>query len=373
MESKLNILFICSWYPSEEHTTIGNFIQRHAQAVSLLHNVTVLFATESDKHSIEIQKTKNVVEHRVYFQKKVKGYSYQKALAKAYKQITSETLFDLVHFHVVYPAAGLYPKVKIPFIVTEHFSGYHPISGYQWGFIKKRMVLKLLQNAKAILPVSNHLGKAIKHFGVHGTFQKVSNVVDTSIFFPDLNTNTSQPFTFLHVSSLEERSKNISGIIKAFKSLDDLGVDFLLQIGGDGDLKKLKSDLAQIGINPNKVQVFGESSSEEIAIKMRQSHALVMFSHFENQPCTILEALCAGLPVISSNVGGIPEEITSKNGILVNNSKDDEFLDALQSMMVHYKNFDRKEIAHLAMQTYSNESVAKQMSEIYFNVLNKDS
>ena len=42
MRNKLNVLFICGWYPSRVLTNNGDFIQRHAEAVSLKQNVSVL-------------------------------------------------------------------------------------------------------------------------------------------------------------------------------------------------------------------------------------------------------------------------------------------------------------------------------------------
>lgn len=42
MSNKLHILFVCGWYPSKVSPTNGDFIQRHAEAVSLNHKVTVI-------------------------------------------------------------------------------------------------------------------------------------------------------------------------------------------------------------------------------------------------------------------------------------------------------------------------------------------
>ena len=50
MSNKLNVLFLCGWYPSKVSPTNGDFIQRHAEAVSLIHNVTVIHII-SDKKS----------------------------------------------------------------------------------------------------------------------------------------------------------------------------------------------------------------------------------------------------------------------------------------------------------------------------------
>src|SRR5690606_18137388 len=180
-------------------------------------------------------------------------------------------------------------------------------------------------------------------------------------------------FTFLHISTLEERSKNITGILKGFKTFQDSGTDFLLKIGGDGDIDELKSKIEAAGLHPKNVEVFGEKSIQEISGLMRSAHALVMFSHFENQPCTILEALCSGVPVVTSDVGGIPEVISDDNGILVQAENGAAFAKALQNMISNYPSYNTKKIAKEASAIYSHAAVARQLYEIYINVLKSNS
>lgn len=365
---KLNILFLPSWYPSREHTTLGNFVQRHAFAVSEIHNVVVVSAHESDKPEIEINEMPGLIEIRVYFKKKLPLFSFQKAINKginrAHKYYSS---FDLAHVHVAYPAGAAALSTGLPYVITEHFSGYHPKSGFKWSYGRKRITNRILNKARFILPVSDHLGKAIKRFGADTEMKKVSNVVDTSIFYP--TDKKTEKFTFLHISTLEERSKNIIGILKGFKALEATGKDFILKIGGDGDLEELNSKIQQFGPSPEKVEIVPKQHIDGIADTMRSAHCLVMFSHFENQPCTILEALCCGLPVISSDVGGIPEVIEETNGILIPAEAEDLFARGLMDMMDTYPDFNFYEISTQASKLYSYQAVAKRLSDIYLSVL----
>lgn len=367
-----NILFLPSWYPSRQHATIGNFVQRHAQAVSQLLPVTVVAAFEDSQSGIEISEEGNLAEIRVYFKKKIPLFSYQKAMARGIeKAIELKGNFDLAHVHVAYPAGILAYQLELPYVVTEHFSGYHKQSGHKWGVGRKRITKRILNSAKKILPVSDHLGRAIVKFGCTTPYQKVSNVVDTQYFYP--SETKSERFTFLHISTLEERSKNITGILRGFRNLQDSGVDFLLKIGGDGDIEELKSKISSAGLKPENAEVFGEKSIQQISELMRSAHALVMFSHFENQPCTILEALCSGIPVVTSDVGGIPEVITAENGILIEAENEPAFASALAKMVSNYPNYKAKKIAEEASAIYSNTAVAQQLSEIYSNVLKSGS
>src|SRR5690554_2824324 len=43
-----NILFLCSWYPSKEFPTLGNFLQKHAELASEIANIDVLYAISTE-------------------------------------------------------------------------------------------------------------------------------------------------------------------------------------------------------------------------------------------------------------------------------------------------------------------------------------
>ena len=60
---RLRILFLSSWYPSQEHRTLGNFVQRHAQAVAKLHDVSVIYATPYKKRGLPSDEINEIKTH----------------------------------------------------------------------------------------------------------------------------------------------------------------------------------------------------------------------------------------------------------------------------------------------------------------------
>ena len=53
------VLFLCSWYPNRRNPTLGNFVQKHAEAASLLNEVVVVAIIADDTiSSIEIVENK---------------------------------------------------------------------------------------------------------------------------------------------------------------------------------------------------------------------------------------------------------------------------------------------------------------------------
>jgi glycosyltransferase involved in cell wall biosynthesis len=110
-------------------------------------------------------------------------------------------------------------------------------------------------------------------------------------------------------------------------------------------------------------------SYEAVASMLKQSHTMIMFSRFENLPCVIIEALCCGLPVISTNVGGIPELIDQSNGILINNEDEEALYDAMQQVYLNCKNYNRNFISKSAQRKFSYQTVAKQIEEVYLKTI----
>ncbi len=368
---RLRILFVCSWYPSTENPYLGNFIQRHAVAVSQYAEVTVIAAVESQRAELVQKGAAPLKEHLAYYVKKLPFWSYYAALKKAYRQAKAEQGdFDLVHVHVTYPAGFLALRFKRPYVLTEHFTGFLHSSDFRWNPWQKRIALAVLRNTSLALPVSENLGHGLQSFAGKVKWTKVSNVVDAQNFYPAESLPAT--FTFLHISTLNEETKNISGLLRAFKKLNEKGLDFELHIGGDGDLEQLHNRLKNSGIDRQKVKTFGAQPSAKIAERMRKAHVFVLASHIENQPCVILEALCCGLPIVSTRVGGIHEEINPENGILVEPGKTDALAEALEKIMQNYGQYQKESIAQKARATYSYEAVGEKLNDIYLSVLNED-
>ena len=120
----------------------------------------------------------------------------------------------------------------------------------------------------------------------------------------------------------------------------------------------------QIGLK-GIVKFTGEIPYSEVAKIVRTATIYVSFSNYENQPCSILEALCCGVPVLATRVGGIPEIINSKNGLLVDAQNEKQLLQAMITLMERSLDYNREEIAAEAESKFSFESVGKQLYSLY--------
>ncbi len=116
----------------------------------------------------------------------------------------------------------------------------------------------------------------------------------------------------LFVGQIEEH-KGIIFLIEAFKKL--ASSDMILQIAGTGSKMEEAKKLAA---NDKRVSFFGQLEKNDLKKTMETAHALIVPSLcYENSPTVIYEAKAIGLPVLASNLGGIPEIITENDRLFI--------------------------------------------------------
>ncbi len=112
-------------------------------------------------------------------------------------------------------------------------------------------------------------------------------------------TSSGKGFRFLYVGQLEQHK----GVMLLLRAFSQLGGDVRLTVVGEGSL--LAECRAKYG---ETIEFAGRLPHEKIRSAMAAADCLVVPSLcYENLPTVILEAQAVGLPVIASNLGGIPE------------------------------------------------------------------
>jgi glycosyltransferase involved in cell wall biosynthesis len=162
--------------------------------------------------------------------------------------------------------------------------------------------------------------------------------------------------------------KNPEGILLACKMVKARGISFELLMVGKED-KALNILAKQYGLDDGTVIFKPAISYAGVANEMQQSSALLLFSRFENLPCVVLEALCSGLPVISTNVGGINEVINDSNGILIENENTEQLANAMCTLINNYKMYNKASIATDAAKKFNYVTVGHQYLNVYHTIL----
>ena len=200
---------------------------------------------------------------------------------------------------------------------------------------------------------------------IGNNYEVVPNVVDTALFKPLKKQRDRK--RLIHVSTAKDYHKNISGILRTISNLKKERDDFELLIISDGETMSHQHLAEELGIS-DLVIFEGEQPIDEVGRKMGASDAFLLFSNFENLPCVIIEALSAGIPVISSNVGGIPEMVNEHNGVLVNPGDEVELLKKI-TLVLDSIQFDSEAISKSAQDKYSIPAVSSHLLRIYNEVI----
>ena len=286
---------------------------------------------------------------------------------------------DVVQLNVIQQqgilALWLKKRYGIPYVIVEHWTGYLPENRLvQPHRLHTRFMKLICRNAEAVMPVSHHLGKAMQDLGFTcQRWEKINNVVDDFFYKnSEVRSQKSEKKNLLHISCVDEAHKNIKGILRAVKTISKERQDFELSlIGISIDHEEVKAYGESLQLPSGMIHWCGELTPQQVSEAFDQADIFVLNSNYENAPVVICESIVKGVPIVSTNVGGIPEMMDQNCGILIEPDNDEQLTEALRTMLDHYPDYDRNTIRRLGNQ-YSFAHVGKQLKEIYDSCLHRD-
>jgi len=166
-----------------------------------------------------------------------------------------------------------------------------------------RWVRPSLKKAAAIAVPSGYLQAVFERFGE--STQVIPNIIDRGLFQPRTKNNNSATFTLVITRNLEA-IYGIDTAIHAFAQAFASDPSLRLRIAGSGpEEKSLRSLTQQLNLG-EAVMFEGRLDRQGIVDLYAESDVMLNPSTVDNMPNSVLEALACGLPVISTNVGGVP-------------------------------------------------------------------
>lgn len=220
----------------------------------------------------------------------------------------------------------------IPYSFTAHGSDIHK---------NQHMLGEKIRSAAFVVTISNYNVRfLVKKLGddVAEKIRVVHCGVDTESFSIAPHSKDTGPFAILCVASFRE-VKGHRYLLDACRILDERGIPFVCNLVGDGSLRKqIEKRIVENGLQ-GKVVLHGARERPYIIELMRNSHVAVLTSirgssgNREGIPVTLMEAMAAGLPVVSSQLSGIPELVeTNVTGLLTPPGDSLAIADALESL-----------------------------------------
>ena len=382
----MKALFITPWYPSKYDAMSGLFVFRHAEAIVTqdidVHVLYIVYHKDVTTPYIEHVWSEGVEQTYFYFPEKKNIFTEIKHLFRAWRYWHSHYgLPDIVHLNVLTKQIllPLYIKKRyhIPFVLTEHWSGYLPEKGFY-----KRAIAK----ASMVMPVSDLLAQAMKKALTNNLrdVTVIPNVVNDLFYSLSRNEygKTALPknrekFVFLHVSCFDNEAKNTVGIVEATEQLLAIRDDFkvkMVGIGPDFELTKAAANIKGL-TNRGIIEFTGELLTEQVAIEMTEADAFILFSNYETAAVVLQEASVMELPIISTAVGIAPmilHPITktendikiSSQGILVPQKDTNTLCYAMNYMIDHINDFSTRDNSNTKNE-YTYKSIGEKISAVY--------
>lgn len=391
-EKKLSVLFLSSWYPNRLLPKLGIFVQKHAEAVALLSNVAALHvcSDNSCKQRFEVEEAtiNSVFTVNVYYKKPLHKIPVLSEIQRIIRYIKAHFIglkrisngvgkIDLVHLNVLYPAgiiAWYLKRVRtIPYLITEHWTGYQPSKKVQISFVQRIISKIIVRNASCIALGSKDLEMEMRKSGLEANYELLYNAVDVDVFQPAAFKKVGSKVKLIHISSLDDAHKNVSGMLRAVTKLSESRSDFEMWFVGDCFSKPYADTAKTLSVFNTLVFFDGIKSTEEVAEIMKNADCFVMFSNYENLPCVMLEAFASGLPIVSSSVGGIPEHVNRDRGILVKAGDEQALVEALDSVIddCWQSVYDTDSIREYAESNFSYEKITERAHQLYWQILDR--
>jgi glycosyltransferase involved in cell wall biosynthesis len=270
--------------------------------------------------------------------------------------------YDIINFHIAYPNLTFWHKIKkgisIPVVITEHWSAYH----YNFG-VKSELprIQRIFQQDIPVITVSKALAADIEIFS-KAKFPSfvVPNIVDPTIFRSSIESNHRKSQQFFMVGQWKQ-PKEPHLAIEAFIKVTERFPEATLRIGGYGpQLNKMKEQ----SLACSNIIFLGTLDSKEVANEMQNAAVYLHSSGYETFSVVCAEAVIARCSVIASAVGGIPEFVNIKNGILIEHNTVENFHKAMiQSLETPLKVTDFPD--------FSFETVGIRYYEVLIKIVNE--
>lgn len=388
MKDNLHVLIIPSWYPESKEDFLGSFFRE--QAIGLYKQEVQVGVIYPDLRFPGQLKKIRVIP-RIHYENDDGINTYRMLWNNWFPKLRSLQirsfkllgidLFkkylerfgkpDLIHCHSVvhggFLSEYILEKYNIPFVITEHSSGYHT------GRLRKyyKDISRISNKASFCFGVSAAFCQLLKKEIPNSPDWKVHfNMVSNDFLKEDLSPKSKEPFTFISIGNLI-KGKNTSLILKSFQQFNKIHANSNLKIIGAGvEMKNLLNESKELGIG-NHVAFLGRKNRTEVIQALKTAHAFVSGSIYETFGVVFVESLAMGVPIISTSCGGSDDIINRDVGIL---TMQNDVEDMYKSMLYLYHNYDKYEqnkIREYCNSNFSESNLSLKMITHYNSIIGR--
>jgi len=353
----MRVLVLSTLFPNARRPLLGMFLRRRTAALAKLCEVKVVApCTDADVPEREQVGDLDVIRPRWRRVPKlgvlVDGRTYARAALAAIRRHCPGYDFDVIDAHWLYPDgfAGvvLGERLGKPVTVTGRGTDVNEHC-FRWPL--RRLARRALRGATRLVAVSRRLKEKMVEAG--GEAERISvihNGVDAQVFHPAADRAAARGA--VGVPSGLTTLLSAGGLVEA-KGFQDLieGLALLppepplhLYIAGEGPYRgALERLVAERGLG-SRVTLLGCVEPRELADWHRAADVFCLGSWREGCPNVVIEALACGTPVVSADVGAVPELLDGERcGVLFEPRSPQAFAAALRQALA--REWSRRAIA----------------------------
>ncbi len=205
--------------------------------------------------------------------------------------------------------------LNVPYVLTlQDGDPFEQVFERKRIFLVKPLLSLGFKWAKVVQPISNFLASWARKLGAKGSIEVIPNGVDIERFVGEARP-LGEEVKLITTSRLVEKN----GIGDVIAALPLLPQNVKFEILGSGPLEdELRKQVEDLHLEM-RVKFRNFISQTEVPSCLHNADIFIRPALSEGQGISFIEAMAAGLPVIATNVGGIPDFITDREtGLFVN-------------------------------------------------------
>jgi len=390
---KFNILSVTPFFPPEIGGISYMVLNLNNNLIKQGHDVTVI----APKHIGESISKPQEYSSEVYRINSIylPGWPYSTLTSISFpidfglkiKSIMKKGNFDIVHVHaqhfpITWFAINAAHKLNLPCVLTSH--GMWALNPKVMGgktriedYFNKFVYTKLLKKTNVVIGLTNEIRDFAKQLGDKDKkYFTISNGANTAIYKDNLKRkkefrneyHLSQESKMVLFRGRFEEVKGIIEFVKAAKNIVKNKQIEVIIVGGGTLQNKVESTLKGI----ERIHLFSWQPVQDIHKLNIASDIFVLPSKFEGVPLIMIEAMNAGLHIVYTPVGGIPEFIEGySRKTLLKNGSSEEIQNALNEIIPHFSSTRGMDESLNYARKFDWENLTQETTKVYSECLNQ--
>lgn len=218
---------------------------------------------------------------------------------------------DIVHFEFL-SLAAMYPHtrdaISAPIVASCRGNDVHTLELRTES--ERALTIETLRTADALHCVSDEMARSVARISGRTKGIWINRpAVNVETITPRAIPPRRTPVRLLATGRLVWK-KGFDYLLTALARLARRGIEFRAEILGDGPLRSyLRYSIEDLGLE-NHVTLAGAVSSSEVLSRMQSTDVFVLSSVEEGISNAVLEAMATGIPIVTTNAGGMDEAVS---------------------------------------------------------------